>query len=91
MRHVPFKCAACAVLLHPEGFLARGTAPDPDIPKNVTGARWYEVTGIWWNTVEQLSWTMLGKSATYGISISSRIIFKFAGIIYLLFGAQHDV
>ena len=52
--------------IHPEGFLARGTAPDPDIPKGVAGAEWYEVPGIWWNTVERLSWTMLGKPATYG-------------------------
>lgn len=52
--------------IHPDGFIARGTAPDPDIPKGVAGAEWYEVPGIWWNTVERLSWTMLGKPATYG-------------------------
>lgn len=52
--------------VHPDGILARGTAPDPDIPKNVAGANWYEVPGIWWNTVERLSWTMLGKPAAYG-------------------------
>ena len=25
--------------IHPDGFLARGTAPDPDIPKDVAGAK----------------------------------------------------
>ncbi|HOS46919.1 MAG TPA: hypothetical protein PLQ69_10635, partial [Paludibacter sp.] len=52
--------------IHPDGALARGTAPDPDIPKDVANARWYEVPGIWWNTVERLSWTMVGKPATHG-------------------------
>lgn len=52
--------------IHPDGFFARGTAPDPDIPKGVAGAKWYEVPGIWWDTVERLSWTMLGKHTAYG-------------------------
>jgi hypothetical protein len=52
--------------IHPDGFLARDTAPDPDIPKDVAGAPWYEVPGIWWNTVERLSWTMVGKPAAHG-------------------------
>jgi hypothetical protein len=52
--------------IHPDGFLARGTAPDPDIPKDVAGANWYEVPSIWWNTVERLSWTMVGKPAAFG-------------------------
>ncbi|OJX47103.1 MAG: hypothetical protein BGO78_16610 [Chloroflexi bacterium 44-23] len=52
--------------IHPDGFLARGTANDPDIPKDVAGAKWYEVPGIWWNTIERLSWTMLGKPEPYG-------------------------
>ena len=52
--------------IHPDGFLARGTSPDPDIPKDVGDAKWYEVPGIWWNTVERLSWTMVGKPAAYG-------------------------
>ena len=47
--------------IHPDGFLAKITAPDPDIPKGVTGASWYEIPGVWWNVVERLSWTMLGK------------------------------
>jgi hypothetical protein len=49
------------VALDPKGFFARVTAPDPDIPKGVVGAQWYEVPGIWWNVVEHLSWTMLAK------------------------------
>ena len=52
--------------IHPDGLLARRTAADPDIPKGVAGAKWYEVPGIWWNTVERLSWTMLGKPAAQG-------------------------
>lgn len=52
--------------IHPDGALARGIAADPDIPKDVAGAQWYEVPGIWWNTVERLSWTMVGKPVDYG-------------------------
>ena len=54
------------VAIHPDGQLAKLTAPDPDIPKGVAGAKWYEVPGIWWNTVERLSWTMLGKQTSFG-------------------------
>jgi len=55
-----------AVAINPEGTLAKMTASDPDIPKGVEGARWYEIPGIWWGVVEQLSWTMLGKPANVG-------------------------
>jgi len=48
--------------IHPDGFLARVTALDPDIPKGVENATWYQVPHIWWGVVERLSWTMLGKS-----------------------------
>jgi len=54
------------VAIHPGGFLDKVTAPDPDIPVGVAGAKWYEVPGIWWGVVERLSWTMLGKPAAYG-------------------------
>jgi hypothetical protein len=50
------------VALHPDGFWAKVTAPDPDIPVGVQDASWLEVPGIWWGVVELLSWTMLGKS-----------------------------
>lgn len=49
------------VAMHPEGFLAKVTAPDRDMPKNVSDARWYETPDIWWATFERLSWTMLAK------------------------------
>ncbi len=49
------------VATHPDGFLAKVTAPDPDIPHNVAGASWYKIPGIWWTVVEQLSWTMLAE------------------------------
>lgn len=49
------------VALHPDGFLAKVTAPDPDMPKNVSDARWYETPEIWWATFERLSWTMLAR------------------------------
>jgi len=55
-----------AVAINPDGTLAKMTASDPDIPKNVAGAKWYDVPGIWWGVVERLSWTMLGKPATVG-------------------------
>lgn len=55
-----------AVAIHPDSTLAMGVAPDPDIPKGVEGAKWYEVPGIWWGVVERLSWTMLGKPASTG-------------------------
>ena len=55
-----------AVAINPEGTLAKITAPDPDMPKGVEGAKWYEVPEIWWNVVERLSWTMLGKPANVG-------------------------
>lgn len=50
------------VAIHPKGFLAKVTAPDPDIPKGVENASMLETPGIWWKVVEHLSWTMLGKS-----------------------------
>ncbi|MBI9051787.1 MAG: hypothetical protein JEZ00_20380 [Anaerolineaceae bacterium] len=52
--------------IHPGGFLAKVTAPDPDIPTGVAGADWAEIPDIWWGVVERLSWTMLGEPATYG-------------------------
>jgi hypothetical protein len=50
------------VAIHPDGFLAKVTAPDLEIPKGVENASLGEVPGIWWNVVERLSWTMLAKS-----------------------------
>ena len=55
-----------SVGVNPNGFLAKVTAPDPDIPKGVAGAYWIEVPGIWWGVVEHLSWTMLGRTTTVG-------------------------
>jgi hypothetical protein len=55
-----------AVAINPDGTLAKMTASDPDIPKSVAGAKWYDVPGIWWRVVERLSWTMLGKPASGG-------------------------
>ncbi len=54
------------VAINPDSTLAKMTASDPDIPKGVEGAKWYDVPGIWWGVVERLSWTMLGKPATVG-------------------------
>ena len=50
-----------SVAINPDGRLAKLTTSDPDIPKGVTGARWSEVPGIWWEVVEHLSWPMLAK------------------------------
>jgi len=53
-------------VINPDSTLAKMIASDPDIPKGVENARWYEVPGIWWGVVERLFWTMLGKPATTG-------------------------
>jgi len=50
-----------SVGVDPEGFLAKVTAPDPDIPKDVAHAAWYKIPDIWWKVVERLSWTMLAR------------------------------
>jgi len=55
-----------SVAINPDGQLAKMTASDPDIPKGVAGAKWYELPGVWWNVVERLSWTMLGKQYPHG-------------------------
>lgn len=60
-----------AVAINPDSTLAKMTASDPDIPKGVEGAKWYEVPGIWWGVVERLSWTMLGKPTTVGCQFKS--------------------
>jgi hypothetical protein len=52
--------------IHPDGEIAKGIASDPDIPKDVSNASWVEVPGIWWNTIERLSWTMLGEPEKFG-------------------------
>lgn len=49
------------VAIHPDGFLAKVTAPDPDMPRLVSGARWFKTPDIWWVTFERLSWTMLAR------------------------------
>ena len=45
--------------VHPDNFVAKVKAPDPDIARKVASANWIEVPDIWWKTVERLSWTML--------------------------------
>ena len=55
-----------SVAVNPTGALARGTAPDPDIARGAAGSHWYDIPGIWWNTVERLSWTMLGRAPARG-------------------------
>jgi hypothetical protein len=55
-----------AVAVNPDGTLAKMTAPDSDIPKDVEGAKWYEIPGIWWGVIERLSWTMLGRPVSAG-------------------------
>lgn len=49
------------VAMNPDGFLAKVTAPDPDMPRFVSDARWNETPEIWWATFERLSWTMLAR------------------------------
>lgn len=52
--------------IHPGGFWEQVSAPDSNIPKGVAGAQWHETALIWWNVVEQLSWTMLVKQREAG-------------------------
>lgn len=52
------------VAVDPDSFLAKVTAPDPDIAKDAAGASLMEIPDIWWKTVERLSWTMLKSSNT---------------------------
>lgn len=51
------------VAVRPKSFIAKVTAPDADIAKNVEGANWMEIPGVWWKTVERLSWTTLKPSS----------------------------
>ena len=60
-----------SVGINPDGLLAKVTTTDLDIPKGVAGAKWHEVPGIWWNVVEHISWTMLGKHYRYGCQFRS--------------------
>lgn len=66
------------VAIYPDSALAKGTAPDPDIARDVAGATWYEIPDIWWKTVERLSWTMLGKSSKSGCHFRS-VEYPFTG------------
>jgi hypothetical protein len=51
------------VAVQPDSFIARVTAPDPDIDRSAAGASWTEIPDVWWDTVERLSWTMLKPSS----------------------------
>lgn len=47
--------------IHPNGFLAKVTTQDGNIPIDSAGADLIEVPGIWWETVERLSWSALAR------------------------------
>ncbi len=47
--------------IHPDGFLAKVTMRDGNIPTGVAGAGIAEVPAIWWKTVERLSWSALAR------------------------------
>ena len=47
--------------VNPNGWFSKGVASDVDIPTGVENSSFYEIPGVWWNVVERLSWTMLGK------------------------------
>jgi hypothetical protein len=47
--------------IHPDGFLAKVTMRDGNIPTGVAGADLTAVPGIWWETVERLSWSALAR------------------------------
>lgn len=52
--------------IHPDGFIGRITAQDSNIAEGVENAPLFEIPGIWWGTVERLSWSMMGKQHTTG-------------------------
>ena len=52
--------------IHPEGEIAKHIARDPAIPQDVSDSSWKEVPFVWWHTVEQLSWTLLGQPNSSG-------------------------
>jgi hypothetical protein len=47
--------------IHPDGFLAKVTMHDGNIPTGVAGADLTQVPDIWWKTVERLSWSALAR------------------------------
>lgn len=47
--------------LHPDGFLARVTENDRNIPTGVENTSWYDVPNLWWRVVERISWSMLAR------------------------------
>lgn len=47
--------------VHPDGFVARMTARDASIPKDVKDAGWDRIPDIWWNTFVRLSWSALAR------------------------------
>lgn len=47
--------------LHPDGFLAKVTARDANIPKNVQATPWHRIPDLWWGVVERLSWSSLAR------------------------------
>ena len=54
------------VAINPDSTLAMGVVPQPDIPKGVVEAKWYEVPGIWLGVREGLYWTILGEPTSTG-------------------------
>jgi len=48
--------------------LLEGMRP-PKYPKDVVSAQWYEVPRMWWNTIERLSWTMMGSRQPMDVSL----------------------
>lgn len=77
------------VAINPGGFLDKITAPDSDIPNGVAGAKWYKVPGIWWNIVERLSWTMVGKQARVGCKFRAVASNPFNNVIAKASGETH--
>lgn len=47
--------------VHPDGFLARVSENDGNIPKGVENTIWYDVPNLWWRVVEKISWSMLSR------------------------------
>lgn len=63
-----YSIAYTEIGIHPQGALAQRADPDADIPTYVAAANWSLVPGIWWGTVERLSWTFLATHRTRSCS-----------------------
>jgi hypothetical protein len=92
-----YSAVSTAVAVNQDGTLTKITAPDPDIPKGVKGAKWDEIPEIWKGAVARLSRTMVGKPASAGCQLRAarlegkRAVLPWAALITKYFGKQKSL